>query len=162
MCAAYSHNSMTPKHLQKEADTFLLFPPSHRSASMTARLVLCVCITPNGSCRLLLYLSLGEDHGPRHVERAQPLGRPPPSAAICRSRSCRWLGAASRYALPFSVQVLTLLCHPRFPGAGFVTPTRAYQREGNDAVSTRTTPLSLRGAATEISCYFVIGRCVKP
>lgn len=153
------------KNISKEADTFVslsLSAPSHRSASMTARLVLCVCITPNGSCRLPP-LFVEENYGLDMSRAPNPQGRPPPSAAICRSRSCRWLGADSRYALPFSVQVLTFCCATHgSPGPASSHPHTAYQWEGNDVVSTRTTPLFSRGAATEISCYFVIGRCVKP
>lgn len=126
MRGAYSHRRMLPEPSPRRRLTHFIShspfpPPSHRSATpMTARLVL------RAASRRMAAAGLFLEEGMSNAPNC--LGRPPPSAAICRSRSCRWLGADARYALPVSDQVLTtsLLCHPRFPGAGFVTPARPY------------------------------------
>lgn len=136
------------QNFSKEADThfisfpfcFPLPPPSHRSATpMTARLVL------RAASRRMAVAGLFLEEGMSNAPNC--LGRPPPSAAICRSRSCRWLGADARYALPLSDQVLTTFCCATHGSPGPAsshphTPIHSTQREGNDVVSTMT-PLSL-------------------
>lgn len=125
LTSAYSHSPNVTKTSPKEADTFRLslfpsiHPPSHRSASMTARLVLCICVVPNGSCRPVSPREEEQSLIAKNVERAQLLNgaRRHRPLFVDQDLAVGWeLIPDTHY--PFQTKCLPSLCHPWFPGAG--------------------------------------------